>query len=246
MKQHGEHKHYDEEELKILQEYEEQCFSDDDEDNDCGDYDDDFFDYHLDMPTFVPDQVLAMSDFTGRVLWLTEEIGSNLSTCLIRRIIKYNRQDAGLPVEKRQPILLYINCNGGEISSSFALHDAILASKTPVYGITMGYAFSGGFYVLLACAKRFGMKRSWYLLHRGSGANPGLDHLSASRAQKQWDAQVEDMAKMVEEHTHIPRPAIENYMLTDSYFNAQDALTLGIIDKIIDTVDDFLPHDEEQ
>lgn len=193
-----------------------------------------------------PDQIMDMLDFANRALWLVGEINRSNSTQIIRKILRWNMDDAGLSADERQPIFIYINSNGGDITGSFALYDVIRASKTPVYGINIGYAFSGAFYMLLACHKRLGTKRSWYMMHRGSGENPGLDHLSSFRAQKQWDAQVEDMYDMITERTTIPRSVAENYMLTDTYFNAKDAKTAGIIDAIIDNIDDILPQERNE
>ena len=190
-----------------------------------------------------PEQIMDMLDFGNRVLWMTSEINPSNSANMIRKIFRWNMDDAGQPVEKRAPIYIYINCNGGDITGSFALYDVIRASKTPVYGVNIGYAFSGAFYTLIACHKRFGTKRSWYMMHRGSGANPGLDHLSSYKAQKQWDSQIEDMYKMITERTSIPRTMAENYLLTDTYFNAEDAKAAGIIDQIIDDVDEILPQE---
>lgn len=190
-----------------------------------------------------PEDMMMMLDFSNRVIWMYDEITPENSVAMIRKIIQWNRDDYNMPVEDRQPIYLYINCGGGEISSSFALCDTILASKTPVYGVNIGYAFSGAFYTLLACHKRFGTKRSWYMMHRGSGTSVGADHLSAHNSMKQWDCQIAEMTSYITERTNIPKAVVENYMLTDSYFNSADAVTVGIIDKVIESIDELIPED---
>lgn len=50
-----------------------------------------------------------------------------------------------IPIEERKPILLYIDSNGGSLTDTFTIIDAIKLSKTPIWTIVTGCAYSGGF-----------------------------------------------------------------------------------------------------
>lgn len=50
---------------------------------------------------------------------------------IVRLIMKFNREDAGIEISKRKPIQIYINSPGGEIYEGFSLVSAIETSKNP-------------------------------------------------------------------------------------------------------------------
>ena len=95
-----------------------------------------------------------------RKLVLNEEIYESTLERFTLQIMKWNKEDLGLPVEKRKPIKIYINSPGGGVSSGMALIDIIKLSKTPVYAYVIGYACSMGGVILVACHKRYATKSS--------------------------------------------------------------------------------------
>lgn len=197
------------------------------------------------VDTQSPESIQEMADYGNRVIWLDHDLCQEDDGRLMRYIIQWNRDDIGIPAEKRRPIYLFINSNGGELSAAFALYDTIITSVTPVYGINMSYAFSAAFYVLLACHKRYGMPHSWYMLHCGSADSLSMDYRSAHNMMKQWDQQIEEFANIVTTRTFIDIDVVNNYMSTDSYFSATKAYELGIIDGIISSIADVVKDQEE-
>lgn len=187
-----------------------------------------------------PNSQRMSSDTRDRILWLDHDITQDADGIIMRHIMYWNQVDNGVPIEERKPIYIFINSNGGEISAAMALYDLIMLSKTPVYGIDVGYAFSGAFIVLLACHHRIATPHSWGMVHRGSSESSYSDHLSAHNSMKQWDAQVRDMEDIVSARTDIPREDVEKYMLTDSFFSASDMLKLGIVDEIATSIYDMV------
>ncbi len=186
-----------------------------------------------------PEDIQRMDDYDNRILWLDHDICQEDDALIMRSIIRWNQEDAELPVDKRKPIQIYINSNGGEISAAFALYDVILLSKTPVYGINVGYAFSAAFIVLLACHRRYGTPHSWYMMHRGSGDMCNTDHMAAHNSMRHWDLQVESMIDAIYANTNITREEAEKFMMSDSYFSSTDAFDLGFIHDIVITLDDI-------
>ena len=187
-----------------------------------------------------PELAQRIADLGNRIIWLDHEINQADDGYISRYIMQWNRDDMGKPVEERKPIYLFINSPGGEISTTFALYDMISMSKTPVYGINVGYAFSGASIVLLACAKRFGTQHSWYMVHRGSSECSAMDHMSAHNSMRHWDAQVEDMTDILFTHTNASLDQARLFMRTDTYFNADEAMRLGMIESVVSSIDDVL------
>lgn len=68
-------------------------------------------------------------------------------------ILKWNKEDSGLPVEKRKPIKIYINSDGGAANVTLYTANVISLSKTPVITIGMGRAYSSGGLLLMAAIR---------------------------------------------------------------------------------------------
>ena len=114
---------------------------------------------------------LYMEDIEARKLYINGEINETLMENITYYILKYNAVDKGIPVEKRQPILLYINSVGGSVLDAMSLISTMLISKTKIYTINLGYNLSCGFLISLAGSKRYAYKDSVYLSHDGSAGN---------------------------------------------------------------------------
>ena len=74
-------------------------------------------------------------DLENRRLFINDIIDSDVIDTIVYHILRYNREDKDIPVENRKPILLYVNTNGGSVPDGYALIDAVMTSKTPVYTI---------------------------------------------------------------------------------------------------------------
>ena len=114
---------------------------------------------------------LYMEDIEARKLYINGEINETLMENITYYILKYNAVDKGIPIEKRQPILLYINSCGGSVLDAMSLISTMLVSKTPIYTINLGYTLSAGFLISLAGSKRYAYKDSVYLSHDGMAGN---------------------------------------------------------------------------
>ena len=105
-------------------------------DVDCG------FDDGAILKSWGVDELFYLRNLQNRKLYLTENIDECIIDSVVRHILQYNADDKGIPVDERNPILLYCSSNGGEIDPGFELVDVILQSKTPVYTINLGYQYS--------------------------------------------------------------------------------------------------------
>lgn len=177
-------------------------------------------------------EVFYLQDLQQRKLILPEEISQEAVDDPIRHILQYNREDAGKPIDRRKPILLYLTSNGGEVDAGFALADTILTSKTPVYTVNLGYWYSMAFLIGIAGHKRFAMPNAKFLLHDGTNFTYG----SSSKVQDQMEFQrrAEQRVKQyVVAHTNITEREYNKRLRTEWYMFADEAKARGIIDAII-------------
>lgn len=104
-----------------------------------------------------------------RKILLSEEINSSSVEKVINSIMSINYDDdmkeADYKDWVREPIYLFINSNGGNAYDAFALGDAIITSKTPVYTVALGWCMSAGFLIYLFGDKRFVGTYSTILYH---------------------------------------------------------------------------------
>ena len=114
-----------------------------------------------------PTLVNFYTDLEHRTYWLNDEI-NNYTFDLVQYIIRWNREDTGIPVEDRKPIRIIIDCAGGQLSVSETVSNIIKMSKTPIYGIALGYVASGASVIYLSCHLKFALPNAVFVLHKGS------------------------------------------------------------------------------
>lgn len=178
------------------------------------------------------DDLYLYKDIEDRKLYLTGEIEVWSVLDAVRKILQYNADDKGIPIEERKPILLYITSEGGVVDAGTELIDVILASKTPVYTINLGYWYSMGLLIGLAGHKRIGSKNSKILLHDGSNFTYG----SSTKVQDQME-----FAKRVDQRnkeyvisrTKVTAKEYAKNARVEWYMFADEAKERGFIDCIL-------------
>lgn len=210
---------------------------------------------------FNPDDVLEKYQFVERKLYINSEITSgallsdgpailSLPTDtghdILERIQFWNAEDAfnKTPVEERIPIQIYIDSPGGDLTTTFQIVDAIKNSKTPVYTIVTGTAFSGGFFIAIAGHKRYAFPNATFLCHEGSGGYHGDAH-KAFQNMKYYEMLLNKLKNHTVGCTDISPDLYDKHKKDDWFFDAQKALKLGVIDKISNDVNGGLYEDEE-
>lgn len=167
-----------------------------------------------------------------RRLVLNETIDESTLERFTLQIMKYNKEDKGLPTEARKPIMLYINSNGGEIDNGLGLIDVIKESKTPVYGVVMSYAYSMGGIILVACHKRIAFKHSTVLIHDGSGGAYGST--GKVKDQIKFLEKLDNAVKeIVVSNTKITAEKYEENYDREWYILGSELKELGIIDAVV-------------
>ena len=196
------------------------------------------------MPKYVenlylpsPELVSYYSDLDNRIYWINEEIEPNLLE-LSKLILKWNREDKNIPIDERKPIRLMFFSPGGDLDVAFTTIDFITASETPVIGINVGQCCSAAAMIFLSCHKRYMMKHSYFLLHRGSGSFVGNFDQIVSQVNDYQDA-IDDMIANIKERTNYSDEEVEEKVATDWIIRYKEALEKGLVDGVVNQARGF-------
>ena len=156
-----------------------------------------------------------------------------------RKIVHWNMEDAGKPVESREPIWIYLHNYGGDLDMMWVLIDAIEASKTPVYTVNMGMCGSAGALLFISGHKRYMMRRAKVVFHEGSAQIAG-DAVKVMDATKSYEASIKKMKEYILERTNVPKTQLTSKRYNDWEIDAQYCLDNGVCDHIVETLDDII------
>ena len=185
-----------------------------------------------------PSLVNFYSDLENRIYWLNDEI-NNYTFDLVQYIVRWNREDKNIPVEQRKPIRIIIDCPGGHLSVSETVSNIIKMSKTPIYGIALGYVASGASVIYLSCHKKYALPNSVFVLHKGgcSGVSGTYDEIVAFA--RDYEKQMEMLIAFYIDNTKYTEEEIEENIQTDWYIRTEEALQKGIVDELVTDIDVF-------
>ena len=161
-------------------------------------------------------------------------IGPGLGDNIDMYIRYWNMKDeeAGIPVEERQPIKVYIDSNGGCLDDTLTMIDAISMSKTPVWTICVGNAYSGGFFTgITKCARRLAYPHASFMFHEGSTSTGGDAHKFRNYAEF-YEKELEQLKAHVLKNTKISEEKYESIKRDDFWLTAEEAIEYGVIDEI--------------
>ena len=178
------------------------------------------------------DQIVDFIHCSNRIMYLgdiTEGVGSAMDSMI--RFWNYEDNKNNIPIEERQPIKIYIDSNGGSLVDTFTMIDSISMSKTPVYTICTGSAYSGGFFTFIAGHKRFAYPLSSFLYHEGSTGNAG-DAGKFRNFAAFYEKVLKQLKDITIKYTKITEEEYEKHIKDDWWFTADEALKYGICDEI--------------
>lgn len=185
-----------------------------------------------------PVAMLTHDELTRRQIWVGE-IDKNTIDEVSRWIMRFNKEDVGIPVEERKPIKLFIYSYGGDLDAACQIIATIQCSKTPVYGYCLGQACSAAFFILVACHKRFALPMSTIMAHQGSAGIEGTYNI-VTTATEQYRNQMKALGEFTVAHTKIPKATYNKKIKTEWYVTIDDALRYGIIDEIISDLEEVV------
>ncbi|MFH0804347.1 MAG: ATP-dependent Clp protease proteolytic subunit [Candidatus Zambryskibacteria bacterium] len=135
------------------------------------------------------------------------------------------------------PISLFIDSTGGFTDAEVGLVDVISISHAPVHGVVTRVAFSAAFGLLQACRVRKAYPHAMFMFHA-----PRIKEMVVDNEEKLnedicffrqlHDEQIESYSK----RSGQPKESWIEWSRKEKRFTAQEALTLKMIDEIIQPV----------
>jgi ATP-dependent Clp protease protease subunit len=171
-----------------------------------------------------------------RIIVLGTEVDDRVANRLCAQLLLLSAEDP------RGDISLYINSPGGSVSAGLAIYDTMQLIPNDVSTLAMGLAASMGQFLLCAgtAGKRFSLPHAQVLMHQGSAGFGGT-----AADVEIYSAQLERigtlMTKLTSEHTGQPAERVAADSRRDRWFSATEALEYGMIDHILERVEDIRP-----
>lgn len=191
---------------------------------------------NLNLPD--PGLLMLYQNYENRIIWLDSDVNTDWLE-YAKMIVKWNAEDKGKSDEDRKPIKLFFFSPGGDLDINNMLIDVIRLSKTKVIGINMGIAMSAGCFIYLACQERLTMPKATFLLHSGSAEN-----ISGTAEQIQsYNAQYKKQVKQLKDwliECGLPKKTVDSKMRGEWFFDAKEAIELGVAHKIIESLDEVI------
>jgi ATP-dependent Clp protease protease subunit len=164
------------------------------------------------------------------VIFIGSPIDDAVANLVIAQLLFLEKEDS------ERDVVLYLNSPGGSVSAGLAIYDTMQFIKPQVATYCLGMAASMAALLLAAGAKskRFALPHSTILLHQLSGGYQGQATdigIHAQEVLRLKDVLNEVLAK----HTGQPLPTIEKDTDRDFFMTAEDAVTYGLIDGVIQT-----------
>jgi ATP-dependent Clp protease protease subunit len=174
--------------------------------------------------------------FESRTVFVTGEVDSDLAHKVNRQLLALEK------VNPTAPIVLLINCPGGEVYSGFSIYDTAQFIKPRVITLVTGLAASMGSVIALAAEKkdRFSFPNAKFLIHqplfggtlRGQASDIEI-HANDIIALKK------KMHQLYADRTGTSTERFQELMERDHWIEPKDACELGIISKILKNRDDL-------
>ena len=182
------------------------------------------------------DEQLASRLLYQRIIVLGTELDDQVANRLCAQLLLLSAEDS------RGDISLYINSPGGSVSAGLAIYDTMRLIPNDVRTLALGLAGSMAQFLLCAgtAGKRYSLPHAQVLMHQGSAGFGGT-----AADVEIYAAQLERtgalMIRLIAEHTGQPVEKIEQDSRRDRWFSPEEALEYGMIDHILERVEDIRP-----
>lgn len=166
---------------------------------------------------------------SNRKIFIEGIINSETACEFLRQIIFLVSEDTEKPVD------VLVNSQGGEINAGFLIYDTIQSCKTPIRLFCVGQAYSMAA-IIVACGKhgRYILPHSELLLHEPliesqiNGSNSSIQAVAKSLMKTK-----SKINAILSKHTGHSEEEIEATTIGNHFFNAEESVAFGLVDKII-------------
>jgi ATP-dependent Clp protease protease subunit len=182
------------------------------------------------------DDQIAARLLHERIIVLGTEVDDAIANRLCAQLLLLSAEDP------RHDVSLYINSPGGSVTAGLAIYDTMRLIPNDVSTLAMGLAGSMGQFLLSAGTpgKRYSLPHAQVLMHQGS-AGFGGTAADVEIYAGQLERIGRTLTRLTAEHTGQSVETIESDSLRDRWFDAEEARAYGLIDHVVQRVDDVRP-----
>lgn len=172
-----------------------------------------------------------------RIIVLGSDVEDEIANRICAQLLALSAEDP------RRDVALYLNSRGGSVLAGLAVYDMMRLIPNDVITVAMGLAGSMAQFLLCAGTpgKRFALPSAQILMHQGS-AGLGGTAADVEIYAGQLDRLSNLMSALTAEHTGRPVADIIEDGQRDRWFSAREALDYGMVDHIVEHLDDIRPH----
>lgn len=165
-----------------------------------------------------------------RIIWLGDEVKDTNANVICAQMLMLAAEDPN------KDIWLYINSPGGSITAGMAIYDTMQLIEPDVATVAVGMAASMGQFLLSSGTKgkRFITSHARVLMHQPSGGVGGTTTDVRINAELIMDMK-KTLSQLTADQTGHSIEEIYRDNEYDHWFNAQEALEYGFVDKIVTT-----------
>jgi len=164
-----------------------------------------------------------------RIIFIGEAIDDHLANLVIAQLLFLESEDP------EKDVNIYINSPGGVITSGLAIYDTMQYIKCPISTICVGQAASMGAILLAGgdSGKRIALPSARIMLHQPLGGAQGQAVDIQIHAREIMRLK-ERLNEILVKHTGKSESAIEADTDRDFFMSADEAMSYGVIDKVIE------------
>lgn len=165
-----------------------------------------------------------------RIIFVTGQVEDHMASIIVAQLLFLESENP------TKDISMYINSPGGAVTAGMAIHDTMLYIRPRVSTVCIGQAASMGSFLLAAGEKgmRIALPNARIMVHQPSGGAQGM--ASDIEIQAREILRIRHrMNSLYVQYTGQTLAAIEKAMDRDTFLEAEEALTFGIVDKVMAT-----------
>jgi ATP-dependent Clp protease protease subunit len=164
-----------------------------------------------------------------RIIFLGTAVDDELANLVIAQMLFLESEDPD------KDIHLYINSPGGVVTSGLAIYDTMQFIKPDVSTLCIGQAASMGALLLAggAAGKRYCLPHSRIMIHQPLGGFQGQASDIDIHAREILAVR-DRLNRILAHHTGQPIEKIAGDTDRDNFMSGEDAVSYGLIDKVLD------------
>jgi ATP-dependent Clp protease protease subunit len=166
----------------------------------------------------------------SRSILVSGEVSQTLANCVISQLLELTAES------EEEPIFVYINTDGGDVTSGLAIFDMMRIIPCPVYTIVIGACHSAGLFILQGGDKRAATPNSSFFYHEPVAfysANTEHATIAHTEHYKQLRERIDDI---LQKRSKISKTVWKKDFAgkTAFFFDTNQAKEYKLIDEIVE------------